>query len=102
MAKSLSALSYVVFKCPLFFLNIGPELTSVANPFFFFFFFTPNPSVHSCVFQLWVLLVVACGTPPQHNLTSSATSTPKIRTGETLGRRSGTRELNHSAMGPAV
>ena len=26
-------------------------------------------------------------------------STPGIQTGETLGRRSGVRELNHSAMG---
>ena len=28
-------------------------------------------------------------------------SAPRIGTGETLGRRSGARELNHSAMGPA-
>ena len=39
--------------------------------------------------------------PPQRGLKSSATSAPRIRTGETLGCRSGACELNHSAMGPA-
>ena len=52
-------------------------------------------------FELWVLLVVACGMPPQHGLMSSAMSAPRIRTGETLGCQSGPRELNHSAMGLA-
>ncbi|XP_070341621.1 D-aminoacyl-tRNA deacylase 1 isoform X1 [Equus asinus] len=57
--------------------------------------------------QLQVLLVVACGTLPQRGLTSSAVSTPRtptaprIPTCETLGRRSGAHELNHSATGPA-
>uniref|UniRef100_A0A9L0IJL6 KRAB domain-containing protein n=1 Tax=Equus asinus TaxID=9793 RepID=A0A9L0IJL6_EQUAS len=37
--------------------------------------------------SLWVLLVVTCGTPPQHGLMSSAMSAPRIRTNETLGRR---------------
>uniref|UniRef100_A0A9L0S5M1 KRAB domain-containing protein n=1 Tax=Equus caballus TaxID=9796 RepID=A0A9L0S5M1_HORSE len=36
--------------------------------------------------SLWVLLVVACGTLPQHGLMSSAMSAPRIRTDETLGR----------------
>uniref|UniRef100_A0A9L0J706 Minichromosome maintenance 9 homologous recombination repair factor n=1 Tax=Equus asinus TaxID=9793 RepID=A0A9L0J706_EQUAS len=36
--------------------------------------------------SLWVLLVVACGTPPQRSLMSSAMSAPRIRTNETLGR----------------
>ena len=39
--------------------------------------------------------------PPQHDLTSSAMSAPRIRTGETWGRRSGACKLNHSAKGPA-
>ena len=38
------------------------------------------------------------GTPPQSGLSSGAMSAPRIRT---LGRRSGARELKHSAMGPA-
>ena len=33
--------------------------------------------------------------PPQRDLTNGAMSAPRIRT---LGRRSGARELNHSAM----
>ena len=52
-------------------------------------------------FQLWVLLVVACGTPPHHGLMSGAVSTPRFWTNETLGRQRGAHELNHSAMGPA-
>ena len=44
---------------------------------------------------------MASGTPPQHGLMSGAMSAPRIRTSETLGHRSGARELNHSAMGPA-
>ena len=36
---------------------------------------------------------------PQHGLMSGAMSIPRIRTGETLGRRSGAHELNHSAAG---
>ena len=45
-----------------------------------------------------VLLVVGCGPPLQRGLTSGAMSAPRIRT---LGRRSGARELNHSATEPA-
>ena len=37
---------------------------------------------------------------PQHGLMSGAMSAPRIRTGETLGRGGGSRELNHSATGP--
>ena len=44
------------------------------------------------------ILIVGCGTLPQRGLTSSAMSAPRI---QTLGRRSGARELNHSAMEPA-
>ena len=70
-----------------------------------FFCFPPSlpqsPPVHSCIFQSQVLLVVACGTPPQHGLTSSAMSTPRIRTGETLDWRGGARKLNHLVTGPA-
>ena len=50
---------------------------------------------------MWVLLVVACGMPPQHGLLSGAMSAPRIRTGETLGSRSGVRELNRWATGLA-
>ena len=39
--------------------------------------------------------------PLQRGLMSSAMSAPKIRTGKTLGCRSGAREISHSAMGPA-
>ena len=38
---------------------------------------------------------------PQHGLMSGAMSAPRIRTGETLGRQSGARELNYSATGRA-
>ena len=38
---------------------------------------------------------------PQPGWMSGAMSAPGIRTGETLGRRSGVRELNRSATGPA-
>uniref|UniRef100_A0A5F5PSX9 D-aminoacyl-tRNA deacylase n=1 Tax=Equus caballus TaxID=9796 RepID=A0A5F5PSX9_HORSE len=48
-----------------------------------------------------VLLVVACGTPPQSDLTNGAMSMPRIQTGETLGCCSGARELNHSTTGLA-
>ena len=60
-----------------------------------------SPLVHSCISYLQVLLVVACGMPPQRGLMSGAMSTPRIQTSETLGRHSGVRELNHSATGPA-
>ena len=39
---------------------------------------------------------------PQRGLMSGAMSVPRIRTGETLRRRSGVRELNHLATGPAL
>ena len=68
---------------------------------FYFFFFSQSPQYIVVYFQLWVLLVVACGMPPQHGLMSGAMSTPRTRTGETLGCQSRARELNHSAMGPA-
>ena len=79
---------------------MAPELTTVPN--LFFFSFSPQfPLVHSCMFQLWVLLLVAYGTAPQHSWVSGAMSTSRIRTSETLGCRSGACELNHSATGPA-
>ena len=46
-------------------------------------------------------MVVLCGTPPQCGLMSGAMSAPRIQIGETLGHRSETGELNHSATGPA-
>ena len=51
-------------------------------------------------FQLWVLLLVACGTPPQHGLMTGAWSTPRILIGKTLGPPSRAREANHWATGP--
>ena len=77
----------------LFFLKI----------FIFFLFLPKAPPVHSCAlfFQLWVFPVMACGTLPQHGLMSGTMSAPRIQTGETLGRCSGARQLNHSATGPA-
>ena len=44
-----------------------------------FFPFSPKaPRYIAVYFQLWVLLVVACGTPPQHGLMSGAMSVPRI------------------------
>ena len=71
----------------------------------FFFLLSPSspqsPPVDSCIFQLWVSLVVACGTLPQHGLMSSAMSVPRIRTYETLGCLSRACKLSHWATGPA-
>ena len=74
--------------------------------FFFFkgfiFPFSPKaPWFIVVYFQLWVLLVVAYGTPPQRGLMSSAMSRPRIRTGKTLGLQSRARKLNHSGTGLA-
>ena len=59
------------------FLRLAPELISVADLLFF-----PSPSqsppVHSCIFQLQVLLAVLCGTPPQHGLMRGSRSTTRI------------------------
>ena len=66
----------------------------------FFSFFSPkHPQYIVVYFNLWVLLVVACGMPPQCGLTSGAMSTPRIRTGKTLGHRSRAHELNHLVTG---
>ena len=65
------------------------------------FFPSPqSPQVHSCIFYLEGLLVLLCRTPPQHGSKSGARSTPRIWTGETLGRWSGACELDHSAREP--
>ena len=62
----------------------------------------PKPPWYIVVyFQLWVLLVVACGARPQRGLMSGAMSAPRTQTSETLDHRSRARELNHSASGPA-
>ena len=37
---------------------------------------------------------------PQRGLMSGAMSLPRVRTGKTLGHRTGACELNHLAMGP--
>ena len=87
-----------------FFFKLGTWANNRCQSSFFSFvvvFSSPKLPVHSCIFLLSVPLVVACGTPPQHGLISSAMSTPRIWTSETLGSWSGARELNHSAMGPA-
>ena len=53
---------------------------------FIFFLFLPKAPQHRVVYSsLWVLLVVACGMLLQHGSMSSAMSTPRIRTNETLG-----------------
>ena len=53
---------------------------------FFFLLFLPKAPRYTVVyFSLWVLLVVACGTLPQHGLMSSAMSVTRMRTYETLG-----------------
>ena len=66
----------------------------------FTFPFSPQPPlIHSCIFQLWVLLVVACGMPSKHGLMSSAMSAPRILTGKTLGHRSGVTNLTTQPRG---
>ena len=52
-----------------------------------------------CIFWLWVPLVVLCGMPPQHGLTSGAMSMPRIRTGETPGSQSRAHKLNTQPLG---
>ena len=55
--------------------------------FKFFSFFLPKAPQYIVVYSsLWVPIVVACGTPPQCGLMSSAMSAPRIPTNETLGR----------------
>ena len=54
---------------------------------FIVFLFLPKAPWYIVVYSsLWVLLVVACGMPPQRGFMSSAVSTPRIQTNETLGR----------------
>ena len=88
----------------LFFKRLAPELTTLANllPFFSPAFSSPNPQY----IVVYIFLVVgppSCGmwTPPQRGLMSGAMSVPRIRTGKTLGHRSGACKPNHSAMGLA-
>ena len=68
---------------------------------FIFFLFLPKAPWYVVVCSsLWVLLVVACGMPPQHSLMSSSMSAPRIRTKETLGcpqRSARTQPLGHGA-----
>ena len=52
-----------------------------------FLFLPKAPRYIVVYFQLWILLVVACGTPPECGLISGAMLVPRIRTGETLGHR---------------
>ena len=67
---------------------------------FFFCFFSPNvPST-----QLYILVVgpSSCGMWDAASARPDvAMSTPRIQTGETLGRQSGVCKPNHSATGPA-
>ena len=64
---------------------------------FYFSFFSQSPHVHSCVFL--VVGPSSCGMWDTASawLESSATSAPRIRTGETLGHQSRVRELNQLA-----
>ena len=59
--------------------KICPELTSVAN---IAYFPPPKAPAHSCISQLYVPLVLLCGMQPQHGLTGSARSAPRIQTSE--------------------
>ena len=69
------------------------------NYFFFFSVLSSHtPPYIAVYFQLQVLLVVGCGTPPQRGLTGGGMSAPRI---QTLGRRRRACELNHSATEPA-
>ena len=53
---------------------------------FYFFPFSPQSTlVHRCIFFVVGPSSVVCGMPPQHSLTSSALSAPRIQTSETLG-----------------
>ena len=93
-----SNLKDLYLKC--FFLKLyHSSISEICLHFFkdfIFSFFSQSSPVHSCIF-----LVVACGMPPQSGFMSGAVSVPRIRTGETLGHRSGAHELNHSATGLA-
>ena len=62
------------------------ENTFVFKDFIFFLFLPKTPQYIVVYSLLWVLLVVACRTLPQHGPMSSAMSAPRIRTNETLGR----------------
>ena len=46
--------------------------------FIFFLFLPKAPRYIVVYFQLWVLPVVACGTPPQRGLMSGAKSAPRV------------------------
>ena len=58
-----------------------------------------SPPVHNCVFQLWVLLVVLRGTPPQSGLMSSARSPPRIRTREPRAAKAECENLTTTPLG---
>ena len=67
---------------------VGDRITFFfSKRFYFFFLFLPKaPWCIAVCSSLWVLPVVACGTPPQRGLMNSVMSAPRIRTNETLGR----------------
>ena len=89
---SLTCIFYLLYMVLLFFF---------LKIFTFFLLSPQSPTVHSYIFQLWVLLLVAPGMLPQHGLMNGAVSVPRIQTSKTLGHGSRVHELNHSAMGPA-
>ena len=106
-AQSSHGTSCGPFQSCLHGILLRPAFSACILDFFiflkilFFLYLPKDPRYIVVYFQLWVLLVVACGTSPQHGLMSGAMSMPRIPTGEILGHRSRARELNHSATGPA-
>ena len=105
LTKGLSILEvprYIKFHLPQPEDTNSPPIS--ATTFFkilFFLLFLKAPQYIVVYFSCGWFLVVALGMPPQHGLMSGDRSTPRIRTGETLGHGSRAHKLNHSAMGPA-
>ena len=77
---------FLSWPLPVFLISLTMLFIYFFQDFIFFLFLSKAPRYTVLHYSLWVLLVVACGTPPQRGLTSSAMSAPRIRTNETLGR----------------
>ena len=92
-------ISYLFNVFDYFFLRLAPNVCR--QSFSFSSSSSQSPPVYSCIFWLSVFLVVLCRKLLQCGLMSSAMSAPWIRTGKTLGYRSGACELTLSATGPA-
>ena len=93
---------YLVFVSIFIYVRISIHTIVIVIFCFLLLLLLPKaPPVHSCFFQLQVLLALLCGTLPQHGLVSGARSGPRIRTSKTLGSQSRVHEFNHSATGLA-